>query len=212
MNLVTLTHPQSAAAEAYRTLRTNLYFATLDKPVQTIVITSPAQDEGKTAALANLAVVMAQVGQRVIAVDADLRKPALHEAFGLSNGDGLTNLLLDDPPGQKPNLRETTVAGLLVLTSGKPVPNPLDLLNSRRMGDTLAALKGMADVVLLDAPPVTAVSDTAVLASQTDGVLLVIHTGKTRREHADHAKDLLKRARANLIGAVMINAPNTRGL
>lgn len=211
MNLVTLSNPQSAAAEAYRTLRTNLYFATLDAPARTIVVTSPAPGEGKSTALANLAVVLAQAGKKVIVADADLRHPSLHEMFDLRNERGLADMLADEGAGQPP-LCQTAVPGLALLPGGVAKSNPLDLLNSRRMVDILNTLAGMADVVLLDAPPVIIVSDAAILASQTDGVLLVVQIGKTRRQQAQQARELLNRAHARLLGAVMVNAPQDRAL
>ncbi len=210
MNLITLTNPLSSAAEAYRTLRTNLYFASLEAPLKTIVVTSPGPDEDKSPVLANLAVVMAQAEKSIIAVDACLRRPTLHEVFGLRNERGLGDLLRDGAgtgTGADLPLCDTVVPRLRVLTSGSALANPLDLLVSHRMGDVITVLVGMADVVLFDAPPTNASSDTAILASQTDGVLLVVELGRTRREHAQQAKDLLSRAHARLLGAVMANAP-----
>src|SRR4029453_6600640 len=156
MNLVTLTHPQSPAAEAYRTLRTNLYFATLDAPAKTVVVTSPSPSEDKTTVLANLAVVLAQAEKKVIAVDADLRHPALHERFELRNERGLADMLTSEATGKQPPLCQTAVTGLSVLTGGTAPSNPLDLLNSRRMSSIISALSAMADIVLFDIPPVTA--------------------------------------------------------
>ena len=212
MNLITLTNPQSAAAEAYRTLRTNLFFATLDTPVKTIVVTSPAAGEGKSTTLANLAVVLSQADKTVIAVDADLRRPSLHQLFDLNNEHGLGDMLVNEGDLRQPPLCQTAIPGLMVLTSGATPPNPLDLLHSHRMHGIVHALSTMADIVLFDAPPMIVASDTAVLASQTDGVLLVVQIGKTRREHAQEAKDLLSKAHARLLGAVIINATHGRGL
>lgn len=210
MNLITLTNPQSVAAEAYRTLRTNLYFASLETPLKTIVVTSPGFAENRGAVLANLAVVLAQSEKKVIAVDADMRHPAVHELFGLTAERGLGDMLVDEALASRPPLCATPVAGLQVLTSGKVQSNPLDLLNSHRMSNIIATLSGLADVVLFNAPPMIGVSDTAILASQTDGVLLVVELGKTRREHAQQAKDLLSRAHARLLGAVMSNVSRER--
>jgi non-specific protein-tyrosine kinase len=212
MNLITLKNPQSAAAEAYRTLRTNLYFAALEAPIKTIVVTAPTADEDKSSALANLAVVLAQAEKKVIAVDADMRHPALHQVFDLKNEAGLGDMLAREAAYPQPPLCQTSVPGLSVLTSGVVTANPLDLLNSPRMSHVIQKLASMADIVLFDAPPIVVVSDSAVLASQTDGVLLVVHMGKTRREHAQQAKELLQRAHARLLGAVMINTPQDRGL
>ena len=212
MNLITLSDPQSAAAEAYRTLRTNLYFASLEAPIKTIAVTSPAAGEDKSTVLANLAIIMAQSDKKVIAVDADLRHPALHTIFGLPNDRGLANLLLSETEEIKTLLSPTSVPGLSVLTSGALQSNPPDLLNSGRMTSAIQALSGMADIVLFDTAPMVVVSDTAILASHVDGVLLVVHIGKTRREHAKQARELLTRAHARLLGAIMVNAPHDRGL
>lgn len=212
MNLITLTNPQSVASEAYRTLRTNLYFASLETPLKTIVVTSPGAAENRGAVLANLAVVLAQSEKKVIAVDADLRHPAVHELFGLTVERGLGDMLVDEALASHPPLCATSVPGLQVLTSGKVQSNPLDLLNSHRMTNIIATLSGLADMVLFNAPPMIGVSDTAILASQTDGVLLVVELGKTRREHAQQAKDLLSRAHARLLGAVMSNVAHEGNL
>jgi non-specific protein-tyrosine kinase len=205
MNLITLTNPQSVAAEAYRTLRTNLYFASLETPLKTIVVTSPSAVENRAVVLANLAVVLAQSEKKVIAVDADMRHPSVHELFGLPNERGLGDMLVDESLASRPPLNPTTISGLQVLASGKVQQNPLDLLNSQRMNAIISSLTGLADVVLFNAPPMSGVSDTAILASQTDGVLLVVELGKTHREQAQAAKDLLSRAHARLLGAVMAN-------
>jgi capsular exopolysaccharide synthesis family protein len=204
--LVTLADPQSAAAEAYRTLRINLQFTVLDKELRSLLVTSPGPGEGKTTTLANLAVTMAQVDRRVIVVDCDLRRPQMHQLFGLENGRGLTSMMLEDeflanPPGQP-----TQVAGLSILTSGPLPPRPADLLGSKRMGQIIGALCDQSDIVLFDAPPVMSATDAAVLATRVDGVLLVISAGATRREHAISALERLQKINANVLGSVLNNA------
>ncbi len=212
MNLVTLTHPQSAAAEAYRTLRTNLYFATLDAPAKIVVITSPSVAEDKSLAAANLAVVLAQAEQQIVLVDADLRRPSLHTLLGAQNGPGLAEVLAEGADVQSV-LQRTSVPGLALLPSGRIPDNPSDLLNSSRMKTILSALRSQADLVLLDTPPALVASDAAILASQSDGVVLILTAGRTRREQAQAAKDVLVRAHARLLGAVMLNGPkNSRAL
>ena len=205
MTLITLTDPRSPVSEAYRTLRTNLSFSSLDKPIRTLVVTSPAPDEGKSTTVANLAVTMAQGGRRTILVDCDLRRPALHTLFDCQAEPGLTNLLLEED-GQ-PALQQTQVEGLQLLSSGPLPPNPADLLGSQKIDKVIASLAGMAEVVLFDAPPVIAVTDAAVLGAKVDGVLLVISAGKTRREHAERAKEMLERANVRIVGAALTNAP-----
>jgi len=205
MTLITLTDPRSPVSEAYRTLRTNLSFSSLDEPIRTLVVTSPAPDEGKSTTVANLAVTMAQGGRSTIVVDCDLRRPALHKLFDCQVEPGLTNLLLEED-GQ-PALQQTQVEGLQLLSSGPLPPNPADLLGSQKIDKVIASLSGMADVVLFDAPPVMAVTDAAVLGAKVDGVLLVISAGKTRREHAERAKEVLERANVRIVGAALTNAP-----
>ena len=180
-------------------------FSSLDEPIRTLVVTSPAPDEGKSTTVANLAVTMAQGGRSTILVDCDLRRPALHTLFDCQSEPGLTNLLLEED-GQ-PALQQTEVEGLQILTSGPLPPNPADLLGSQKIDKVIASLVEKADVVLFDAPPVIAVTDAAVLGAKVDGVLLVISAGKTRREHAERAKEMLERANVRIVGAALTNAP-----
>src|SRR5215212_1433635 len=135
-SLIALRDPRSPAAEAYRTLRTNIQFSSLDKPLQTLLATSTAPDEGKSTTLANLAVTMAQAEQRIILVDCDLRRPTLHTLFGLSNDVGLTSMILSQE--EAPPLQETGVPGLSLLASGPLPPRPADILGSRRMEAVIA--------------------------------------------------------------------------
>jgi capsular exopolysaccharide synthesis family protein len=207
-NLITLTNPRSPAAEAYRTLRTNLtFFAALDKPVETLIVTSAAPDEDKSMVLANIAVTMAQGERRTILVDADLRRPRLHEMFGSANDRGLTNMIVEEAALDDPPLVAVGVENLWLLPSGPLPPNPADILGSRKMEQVIAALKARADIVLFDAPPVVAVTDAAVLGTKVDGVLLVVCAGRTRREHAQQAKELLERVHVRIVGAVLNDAP-----
>ena len=206
-DLVTLTDPRSAAAEAYRTLRTNLTFTALDNPIETLVVTSSAPDKDKSLVLANLAVIMAQGERRTILVDADLRRPGLHEIFGVENDRGLTSViveeqLLDDPP-----LLDVGVTNLWLMPAGPLPPNPADILGSRKMERVIALLKARADIVLFDAAPVISVTDAVVLGTKVDGVLLVISAGRTRREHALRAKELLEKVHVRVVGAVLNDAP-----
>ncbi|MBC8446244.1 MAG: CpsD/CapB family tyrosine-protein kinase [Chloroflexi bacterium] len=206
-DLITLTDPRSPAAEAYRTLRTNLTFAALDKPIETLVVTSAAPGESKSTVLANLAVTMAQGERRTILVDADLRRPGLHEVFGVANNRGLTTMIVEEAALQDPPLLDVGVGNLWLVPSGPLPPNPADILGSRKMEAVIAALKARADVVLFDAPPVIAVTDATVLGTKVDGVLLVVCAGRTRREHAQRARELLERVHVRIVGAVLNDAP-----
>jgi non-specific protein-tyrosine kinase len=210
--LVAYAEPKSAAAEAYRTLRTNITFASPDKPVHVIMATSTSPDDGKSTTIANLAITFAASGASTVLVDGDLRRPHLHTIFGLPNEQGLTTLVVDmaratggGSVAQIP-LQNTQVANLQVLTSGPVPPNPAEILSSQRMGELLEMLRGKADYVLIDTPPIIAVTDAAVLASKVDGVLLVVNAGKTKRELAIKARDMLKQVNANVIGVVLNNA------
>ncbi len=210
--LITISTPRSPISEAYRTLRTNLEFSSLDKPIRSMVVTSAAPDEGKSTTLANLAVAIAQAGRKVIVVDCDLRRPALQQIFAARSSAGFTDMMRDDALMSNPPLQETGVANLQLLTSGTIPPNPAELLGSRRMSDVIAALLKQAEMVLFDAPPIIAVTDAAVLASKVDAVLLVVSAGKTKREHAKKAQALLEKVNARLIGAVLNNVKGETGL
>jgi capsular exopolysaccharide synthesis family protein len=203
--LITLSNPRSPVSEAFRTLRTNLEFTSLDKPIRSMVVTSASPEEGKSTTLANLAVTVAQAGKKVILVDCDLRRPSLHQIFGARSTLGFTDMMRDDTLMSKPPLQETPVANLSLLSSGTIPPNPSELLASRRMSEVIAALLQQADMVLFDAPPVIAVTDAAVLASKVDAVLLVVSAGRTKREHAKKAKALLDKVNARLIGTILNN-------
>lgn len=210
MNLITLTDPRSPISEAYRTLRTNLSFYSLDNPIKTLVVTSAGADEGKSDTIANLAVTMAQGGRKTILVDCDLRRPALHDIFGLKMEPGFTNMILED--GNDIPLQETAVGNLYLLSSGTLPPNPADLLGSSKIDTIIATLQDKADIILFDAPPAIAVTDSAVLGAKADGVLLVISAGKTRRDHAERAKEIFEKAKVRVVGATLTNAPKDSSL
>ena len=208
--LSVLTQSQSPSSEAYRVLRTNLQFAEVERRLDTLLITSPTPGEGKSMTAANLAAALAQGGRRVILVDADLHRPRLHRIFSLRNNTGLTTALINDTSGNLDDiLQDTSVSGLHVLTSGPLPPNAAELLGSTRMRELLADLHTRSDIVVVDSPPVTALSDAAVLATQTDGVLLVLDAGHTRREVAKRAMDALGRVNARVIGALLNRMPGS---
>jgi non-specific protein-tyrosine kinase len=201
--MVTHMAPKSLGAEAYRVLRTNLQFSALDKPLATLVVTSAAPGEGKSTTISNLAAVMAQSDKRVILVDADLRRPSLHKLLKLPNNVGLSTALLDKGRDPEAYLQETDVPNLRVMTTGPIPPNPAEMLNSARMHEMIEVLKGEADVVLFDTPPVLAVADTAILASQVDGTLLVVWAGRTRGEMLAQAVERLQSLGIQPLGVVL---------
>lgn len=207
LDLITLSDPQSPASEAYRSLRMNLQFSSLDKALRTLLITSPGPGEGKSTTLANLAVTMAQTEQRVTIIDCDLRRPSLHHLFGLTNTLGLTTMMLDDQSLENPPYQQTPVPGLRVIASGQLPPRPADLLGSKKMETVLQRLLKDADILLLDAPPVMAVTDAAVLATKVDGVLLVVSAGETKREQVQRSVERLGKVNAHILGAVLNNVP-----
>jgi capsular exopolysaccharide synthesis family protein len=209
--IVTLSDPQSSAAEAYRSLRVNLHYASLDEPLKTLVVALPASEKGATKDVevtVNLGVTMAQAGKRTILVDANLRDPRLHEIFEVDNAQGLAQAILTvDTADATLPLLETDIEGLQLLTSGDPPPNPVDVLSSQKMTALLNRLAEAADVVILKAPPVLLAADTPALATRADGLLLVTRAGHTRRDRLAAAKEKLKQFDVNVLGAVLTDAP-----
>lgn len=205
--LVTLVYPRSSAAESYRTLRANIEFASVDKPMKTLLVTSPSQGEGKTTTAANLAVAFAQAGKRTVLLDADLRKPGVHRIFNLANRRGLTSLLQapDVSPGSIS--QETDQDGLQIITSGPLPPNPAELLGSDRFHAILQQLGEEFDIVVLDSPPVSSVADGAILASIADATIVVVQAGRTKSGHAGHAREALAKAGARVLGSVINQVP-----
>ncbi len=202
--LVTLIDPTSAASEAYRTLRTNLVYSLVDTPAKAIVLTSPGTKEGKSITCANLGVVLSQAEKEVLIVDCDLRKPVMHKIFGLRNLHGVGDILV----GER-SLQETTNEprpGLRVVTGGLTPPDPTELLGSQRFTDFLAGVRQQFDYVLVDAPPVGLLSDSAIIATQGDGVLLVLDAQNTRKGSVRQALRNLEAVGANVLGTVMNNA------
>ena len=202
-SMVTVNEPRHPTSEAYRSLRTNLQFSSIDKDLRTMAVTSANPGEGKTTTSVNLAIVMAQAGFSVALVDADMRRPRIHKLFGFNNSMGLTDAVVhsDLPPSHY--LRPTTVDNLRVMTSGKIPPNPAELLASRRMGELLERLKEEVDIVICDSPPALAVTDAAIIGRQVDGIMLVIDTGKTRKDAAMRAVESLRKVDGHILGAVL---------
>jgi non-specific protein-tyrosine kinase len=209
--LITGMSGRSAIAEAYRVLRTNLQFSQLGNPAATLLVTSAGPGEGKSTTLANLGIVLAQSGKRVVLVDSDLRRPSLHRFFAVPQSPGLTSLLLQDPPDVATALQPTGVDGLQVITSGPIPPNPAEVLVSPRMAQIAETLKHGADYVLFDSPPVLAVTDATLLAAGVGGVLLVIDAGETRSDAAIHAKEMLGRVKAPILGVVLNKQQSRNG-
>lgn len=196
--------PKDPVAEQYRTIRTNIQFSGADQDIKSLILTSSGTAEGKSTTASNLAAVYAQQGLKVLLIDADLRKPTVHYTFRLENHAGLTNVLTRQSTlGQA--VQETEVRDLYVLTSGPIPPNPSELLASNQMEELLKEMKQQFDMVIFDTPPILAVADAQILANQVDASILVVSSGKTDKEAALKAKELLVHAKSKLLGAVLNN-------
>ena len=202
LHLVTLINPMATVSETYRALRTSIQFSRPDAVVRTLLVTSSNPSEGKSVTSANIAVVMAQAGRRVLLVDADLRRPTVHRTFGISRDPGLVQALFSEAPFD-PHAATEVADGLFVLPAGLIVPNPSELLGSKRMRDFLASAHDLFDLVVLDAPPVLAATDAVLLATQADATLLVARAGVTRDYDLASSVSALTSVGASLIGAVL---------
>ena len=201
--LVTNLDPNSAVSEDYRTLRTNLLYAQVDTPPKVVVVTSPGPTEGKSTTCANLAVVLAQADKNILIMDCDLRKPTMHRTFGVRNFTGLVNVLAGECDLSE--VWQESLPGLKVVTAGSVSPNPAELLGSERFARLIGKVREEFDYVLIDAPPTGPVSDPAILATQGDGVLLVLDSQKTRKETFRQAVRKLNAVGAKVLGTVMNN-------
>ncbi|MFZ3132081.1 MAG: CpsD/CapB family tyrosine-protein kinase [Desulfosporosinus sp.] len=201
-SLITLEQSKSPISEAYRTLRTNVQFTGVDSKTKKIMITSSGPREGKSTTVANLAVSIAQAGKSVLVIDADLRNPTQHKLFGLDNAQGLSAALVQDQDYRQ-YIRETAVPGVMVLTGGPTPPNPAELVGSKRMKRLIQEASGQYDMVLIDTPPIVAVTDAAILAQEVDGVILVLASGEVNKDFALRAKELLDKVGAKILGAVL---------
>ena len=200
--LVVLDDARSFPAEAYRVLRTNLHYSNPDNPIRRVLVTSTAPGEGKSTTLANLGVVLAQAERSILLVDADLRRPTLHRIFRQRMTPGLTSYLAGDSLLEAV-ISKTSVANLSVVPCGPLPPNPAELLASRRMQEFLGAVSERFDMVLLDSPPVLAVTDACAVAAMTDGVIFVVGSGKIPQAAVRRAKEQIEAAQGKVLGAVV---------
>lgn len=205
--LATLLYPRSGAAESYRALRTNVEFAAVDEPIKRLLVTSAVPGEGKTVTAANLAVAFAQGGRRVLLVDADMRRPGIHETFAIDNEAGLTNLLRQDDVRLASITRPSEQKNLDILPAGPHPANPAELLASQRMRALLPTLTENYDMVILDGPPLEAFTDSAILSSFLDGTLLVVESRRGRLAQIRAAREALAKANARVLGVVLNGLP-----
>ncbi len=203
--LVTL-KDTSPMAEAFRTLKTNIQFSSIDEEIQSIVVTSSQPGEGKSTTTCNLGITMARSGIEVLLVDGDLRKPTMHKYFMLSNAVGLTNLLIDDSLTIE-NTAQKIMDNLTVLPSGPIPPNPTELLQTRKMKNLIEEFKNRFELVIIDSPPIMAVADASVLSILADGTIMVVGYGNSSRDLVAKAKGQLQMVKANILGVVLNKIP-----
>lgn len=209
-SLITQTQPKSPISEQYRTIRTNIEFASVDKKIRKLMVTSANPSEGKSTTTANLAVAFAQQGKKVLVMDADLRKPTVHYMFRLNNLMGITNILTNQVTLEMV-VQKCDTPNLSIITCGPIPPNPAELLGSKAMDDFINQALEQYDLILFDTPPVLAVTDAQVMSSKCDGVILVVSSSSTERNAALKAKELLMNAKGKLLGVVLNKKKNEKG-
>lgn len=201
--------PKSIAAEAYRTLRTNIQYSSFDEEIRTIVVTSSEPGEGKSTTAGNIAISFAQAAKKTVIIDCDLRKPSLHKKFKISNIGGLSDILIGKE--KIDDVIHHFNEELDVITSGKLPPNPAEMLGSRTMERLLIALKERYDIIILDTAPLQAVTDAQILSTKSDGIILVVRAHATKRESVIQAKGLIEKVGGKILGTVLNGVENTRG-
>lgn len=202
--LVARIKPNSVISEQYRTIRTTINFSLPGNEMKTLLFTSASKEEGKSTTSANMAVVFAESGKKVLLVDADMRKPTLHHTFHLNNHIGLSNLLIGKGELEQ-SVRDSGISGLELLTSGQIPHNPAELLDSPMLDRLVAEMKERYDLIIFDSPPILSVTDSKILANKCDGTVLVVNTGKTEKQSAIKARDSLATSKAYIVGVVMNN-------
>lgn len=202
VGLVTYDDPTSTISEQFNTIRTNIQFSSVDKKLNSILFTSSASSEGKSTVSNNVAVAWAKQGETVVLVDADLRRPTIHKTFNVSNRVGLSSYLLGNASFEDV-VQPTMVKNLFVITSGPIPPNPSELLGSMRTKDLINRLEDKFGLLIMDAPPANSVTDAQVLATQVDGVVMVVPQGIAEKAGVAHAKQLLDTVHANILGVIM---------
>lgn len=201
-------HHESAIAESYRKVAANIEFANIDNNIKTIMVTSSLASEGKTTTIANLASVMTDSMKKILLIDLDLRKPAVHKQFKLSNKNGLTDLLMNKDNYK--NYINSVYAGLDVITSGKIPANPSEIINSKSIKDLIKELSADYDYIFIDTPPIVLVSDPITIATFSNAVILIIAYSETEKEVVKKSVESLKHVNANIIGTILNKSPITK--
>ncbi|QCR31880.1 CpsD/CapB family tyrosine-protein kinase [Lysinibacillus sp. SGAir0095] len=202
--IIVATNPKSINAEQYRTIRTNINFSMPDQELRTLLVTSASPSEGKSTTASNIATVFSQEGKKVLLVDADMRKPTSHYTFKLRNSHGLSSVLTRQCEVEEA-IQYAEIENLYVLPSGPIPPNPAELLASKNMNALTNRLLEDFDLLVFDTPPILSVADAQIVSNKTDAAVLVINTGKSEKESAIKAKELLDAAKANTIGVILNN-------
>jgi len=204
-HLISITNPKSPISEAYRTLRTNISFSAVDEDLRVIMVTSAGPGEGKSTTVANLAATYAQSDKRTVLVELDLRKPTVHKTFKLSNRLGISHVLTKQASLDEV-IQDTEIPNLSAITAGMIPPNPSELVGSKALGAILDQLKEQFDQIIIDTPPVLALTDAQLISTHCDGVVLVAESGKVKRSALLDAKERLQIVKAKIVGVVLNNA------
>lgn len=200
--LITHKEPKSRITEQYRNIRTNIEFTSVDNHVRSIIVTSADPGDGKTTTISNLAVVFGQQGKKVLLIGADLRKPTIQNLFAIHISNGLTNLLSGQAKLMQ-CIQKTDIENVYLMAAGPIPPNPAELLGSRAMDEALLEAYNMFDIILIDTPPVLAVTDAQILANKCDGIVLVVRSEKTEKDKIVKAKQILDKASGKLLGVIL---------